>query len=204
MTSLCCDRADVAFVGGAFFLRRGPGFNAAPAAVVTDARNVALDDAGFIRVVNDVDIHVPHSAVVEEMVAFPAPAFEAVAEVAEAVVNAAVKADDRPPISDRENEGRTVPTPEAGRPKKSRFGCQHPCTGHPEVLITVPIPVAWRPDVIVARARWLVVKGNFGRPESNRNADYYLRAGRRGRDCKTCQHSQENCEAQDYRVNCTS
>src|ERR1700693_3700880 len=68
--------------------------NSAAAAVVAHAIHIAIVHYGFVvHVVNVVHVDVVHRAVVEEMPAVPVATFVTETAVAEAVVNAAVKAD---------------------------------------------------------------------------------------------------------------
>src|SRR5271168_4394453 len=58
-----------------------------------------------------VSAHMPYRRVVEEMSMVPSPAVKARAEIAESVVDPAIKTDHRAPISVIENKPRTSPAP---------------------------------------------------------------------------------------------
>lgn len=87
------------FVARGDLARVGPALDAGRAAVVADAAVVDIV-VDHYRVVVDVgdagDIHVGHGAVVEEAVVIPVTADVADADVAEAIVDAAIEADVRP------------------------------------------------------------------------------------------------------------
>src|SRR5271156_35949 len=124
--------------------------------------------------------HVPNRRVVEEMPAFPTSPIEAVAEVAEAVVNPAVKTNRRPPIPAGKNKRAVVPAPPARRPQEAHFRRFYPRAGHPIIVgsIVVIIPVPRSPEVAVARGDWLLVNRYRRRPDSNRHADLRLQRSR--------------------------
>src|ERR1017187_5452334 len=124
-------------------------------------------------------IHMIYGRVVEEMPALPATALIAVAEVAEAIVNPAIETYCRAPITIIENESAAAPTPIARSPKVADFRSHHPCTRHP-IILTIPSPMAWGPDITVARTNWLIVNGNFRRRDGDGYAD--LRKRRRRQD----------------------
>src|ERR1700722_14227518 len=84
--------------GGAF----PGGRNGADAAFAIEAGVVELPrvDKGSILVYAvEAGSDVPRCRVIEEVTAFPAPAPEADATVAEAVINSAIKSDVRPPVA---------------------------------------------------------------------------------------------------------
>src|ERR1700740_1326256 len=93
------DGGDTAIARIDFFLRGGPLVDAAIAAVVADAVFAAIDDRGVVDVVDFGDVHIVHGAVVVKVVVIPAAAFVAVAKITETVVDAAVPADVRAPIT---------------------------------------------------------------------------------------------------------
>jgi hypothetical protein len=102
-----------------FFLRCWPRSDAALAAVVADAV-----DAGIVHdhrsinvcIVNDRGIHIEDSGVIEKSSSLPAAADETCAEVAEAIVDAAIKSDFTSPEAFVEHETATFPAPPARRP----------------------------------------------------------------------------------------
>src|SRR6185312_8189102 len=86
------------------------------------------------------------------------PAMEADTEVAEAVVDAAVVADFRSPVTGVPEVSGTAVTPPAGCPESAGVGRQNPCAVDPVVAgVRVPGPVDRRPDVAIAGAFGLVV-----------------------------------------------
>ena len=150
--------ADVAIAGGGFFFTRGARVDSA-VAVVANVRVVSYYYSGVIGVVNDVHVDVIDCGVVEEMAAVPTAAFVAVAEIAEAVVNAAVETYRWSPESCGEGEAGAVPAPPGWRPEETDFWSFDPRAGDPEIIagVVIVIPVAGGPDVAVAGADGLIV-----------------------------------------------
>src|ERR1700728_235875 len=86
--------------------------------------------------------------VIAELAVIPVTAVVTMAEVAEAVVHAAVEADGRTPVAAVPQVGTAVPAPVARGPEVTRFRRLYPGSGHPVVAAAVlgPGPVARRPD----------------------------------------------------------
>src|SRR5438270_1251660 len=111
----------VRFMGPGLLLRRGTRAYSALSAVVGDMR-VVVDDHGLVIDVRDVgDIHVGHRAIVKKFAAAPFAAFEAFAEVSEAVINAAIESDMRAPIAGIPKICAVVPTPVSRSPQITHF-----------------------------------------------------------------------------------
>src|SRR5580698_11381236 len=161
-----------------FFGSGGRSSNSAIASVVADVVDGYVVDGGVVSVVNVGDVDIVDGAVVIELITLPASAFVTVAEVTETVVDAAIKSDDRPPIAFMEGVAVVVPTPVRGRPIVAGLRHHNPCAGHPVVVAVTGIvrPVAGRPDVTLARAKWLLVYRQCRRSKADHNAD--LRKGR--------------------------
>ena len=90
--------------------------HAAASAVITHAIHGVMIDDGSVVHVDVGDGHVIDATVVVEPAITPVPALVAVTEVSEAVVDAAVKADVRTPITCMPNIQASIPAPVAGRP----------------------------------------------------------------------------------------
>src|SRR5215470_19368811 len=110
------------------------------------------------------------------MSVLPTAAFIALTEISESVNDSSIKTNTRAPIAIVENIRAVHPGPIARRPQETRFGRQHPGTRHPVEVITVPSPVAWRPDVIRGRANWLHVNGERRWSDCNRHQDLPVRS----------------------------
>lgn len=97
-------------------VRRAP--DAIGATVVADASPInVVDDHGVVVHVGDArDVHVGHRAVVVEAVALPVAAHIPQAHIAEAVVDAAIKADVGPPITGIPHVQAIRVPPVSGRP----------------------------------------------------------------------------------------
>jgi hypothetical protein len=125
------DGRDAAFVQNGLLSRQRTRVDTAPTSVVADAFVGDIGHPVVIDVMYDVDIHVVHGPVVSESVAVPIAAFVTMADVAEAVVDAAVEADVRGPIA-------VIPTIAAGRetpvgrgPESTDIRRKDPGTGYP-------------------------------------------------------------------------
>ena len=118
---LCGDGSDVPLVCGCFFLPRRAIVDSAMA-VIADAYIVSHIHLRFVHVVNHGHVYVGHCAVVEEMAVVPTPAFKTVAEVSEAIVDAAVETYCRSPIAGIPDKTAAAPAPVARRPEKPTSG----------------------------------------------------------------------------------
>src|SRR6185437_12651522 len=143
--------------------------DAAAAAVIAHAmhRMSAVTD---VVVDNGPLVHGPnattdsgHGAVVVEAVAAPVATEVADADIAEAVVDAAVVADMQSPVAGMEAIPSAVPAPIRRRPKRAVVRRFNPCARNPVVAIRSPRPVAGGPDVVRTWCGWLVVFGQWRR-----------------------------------------
>src|ERR1700722_8161367 len=157
------------------------GIDAAAAAVVADAVGFAvIADAAVVGVVNVGHVHVIHRAVVIEMIVVPVAAFVAVAEIAEAVIHAAVEADVRAPVSTVPEIAAAAPAPISGSPEEADLRRQNPDAGNPVVAGIGVGPIARSPDVTVTGAKGLGINRQGWRSEADRDADAKTsRSGRR-------------------------
>src|ERR1700722_19591451 len=97
MLRLRSDRRNVTFMLEGLLLRCRARLDTAVAAVIADSILRPVYDCSVVDIVYLGDVHIHHSSVVEKVSAVPAAACEAHAEVTEAVINAAVEPDMRPP-----------------------------------------------------------------------------------------------------------
>src|SRR5580693_4171949 len=95
--------------------------NAATAAIEADAIHVRVivDHCAVIYVVYVGDVHVVHATVVEEMAAVPVATLVAEAAVPETVVNTAIEANVRAPVTGVPEISAATPAPVARRPQES-------------------------------------------------------------------------------------
>ena len=140
------------------FCRPWPDSKAASAAVIGDA-GVVVDDDGAVVDVGDVDVDAVDGAVVVEVVAAPIAAVVADAGVAEAVVDATVKADVGSPVAAMESPTVVVPPPVTGGPEGAVVGWSAPCAGDPIIAGGSPVPVAGGPDIVGRGRFWLLIDG---------------------------------------------
>jgi hypothetical protein len=152
---------------------------------------IRLVDPGFVYVVNDVDVHVAYSAIVEEVSVVPPSSLEALAEIPEAIIDAAIKTDLRAPISVIEHKSISAPSPICGSPEKPYFWSEDPSSRHPIIIVKVvaPAPVARGPNVTVSGTDGLLV--NWKRWGSECDCDPYSseRGGRNAENDKRKQKS---------------
>ncbi len=190
------DRRDVSLVCKSFFFRRGARLDPTVAAVEADPVHRNVVNPGVVNVVNVGHVHIQDCPVVEEMAAVPTSTLEAYAEVTESIVDPAVEADMRPPITFMKKICAVAPAPPAGRPKKADFRRQHPGSGHPVVVANVVIvgPIAGRPEITIARANRLLVNRQSRGTDPDRDADLC------GRGRGQCQHYQDSAITANNRV----
>ena len=156
--------AGVALVHGSDLSRTRRYIDSAAAAVVTDpivrmggVVDVVIDNLAAIDVVGVA--YVVDGAVVVEVIPTPVAAKVANADVAEAIVDAAIEADVRTPVSVMKAVVTAVPAPVGRGPERAVVRRRAPGTGNPVVAAGAPGPVAGRPEVVVFRRGGLVVVG---------------------------------------------
>jgi hypothetical protein len=132
--------------------------DAASTSVVGDAGVVVDDDLALIDI-TDTGADAVDGAVVIEVVATPIAAVVADAGVAEAIVDAAVKADVRAPESPVEAPAIVIPAPVAGGPEGAVVGWSAPGAGDPVVAGGSPVPIAGGPDVVGRGGFRLLING---------------------------------------------
>src|SRR5580698_8392705 len=139
----------------------GSGTNAdAAATVIADVVDVddgvALNDGAIFVDVGYVDAaEISRGTVVGKDSAAPFAAEEAYAAVAESIVNTAVEADVRAPVSGVPCIGSTHKSPVAGGPQNAHSWGLHPDSGHPVVAGVAIGPVAGCPHIARGRQRRL-------------------------------------------------
>jgi hypothetical protein len=95
------NRTHAAFSFSCLFLHSRPSHDATLAAVVANTIHSNVVDDGFIHihVADNSRVHTAYSGVVVEVVSAPVAAFISAAVVAEAIIDTAIKADVRTPVS---------------------------------------------------------------------------------------------------------
>ena len=160
------------------------------AAVIAD---VVDDGVVHVRVVNDGGVYVGDGGVVAEHPTTPYAADEADTTVAEAVVNAAIEADVRAPITGVPSIGAPYEAPIAGSPKEAGCGSKHPSAGNPKVAVWAIGPITGSPDITGSRADRLRINRKRGRPDVNGDTHGDLRRGGRGHSQSGKGHKQKQC-----------
>jgi hypothetical protein len=113
----------------------------------------------LVHVAFDVDIEVVHRAVVVEVATTPITALVPEADVAEAVVDAAIVADVPAPVAAVKAVAVMPEAPVARGPESTLVGSLNPRPRHPVITHWSKGPIAGCPDVVVARVLRLVVVG---------------------------------------------
>jgi hypothetical protein len=169
---LRCGHPSAPFAIGTLLCRRRTCVNTMRAAVVGDATVPAMVLTAIgVRVIAVV-AGVGHRGVVVEVVALPTPTVVAVAVVPISVVDAAIEADRRPPVTGVPCILAVVPAPVTGRPVEPDRGRLHPGPGHPIVAVDRIVgPIPRLPNPVWSGGRRLHVIRNRRRTESDGNAD---------------------------------
>jgi hypothetical protein len=112
-------------------------------------------------------INVVHGTVIEEIPMFPATAVIPLAVVAKTVVNAAIEANLRPPITVIEEKSAVVPSPITRCPQITFFRRQNPRPRNPIIIgyAVVVGPIAGCPEVTISRAKGLLIDRQWGRAD---------------------------------------
>src|SRR5713226_4947762 len=147
------------------FARRRTNGCSARATVKADPvdRGVVVDDGRVVGVAYNRDVNVGHGAVVVVRAASPVAAEEADAGVAEAVVNACIKAD--------------FPSPIAWSPEQIDFRREYPRAWNPEIAVRTVSPITRDPNVAGPGTNGLYVDWQHRRTNPNRDAHGNLCSG---------------------------
>src|SRR5580698_2354528 len=151
MLALRGHRWGMALMSKLFLRGRRTSRDTAMPAVIADVAAV-LDNRLLINIVDNVDVHIVHPTVIEKVAAVPVTTGIAGADVTKSVVDSTVEADLRAPVAGIPKIGAVNPTPVTRRPEKTYFGRFHPRARNPEISTIIAVaPVAWRPDITIAR-----------------------------------------------------
>src|SRR4029077_8543969 len=104
-------------------------------------------------------VHTRHSGVVLEVVSTPASAPVAVSGVAETVIDASIKTDGRSPVTLVKSVNAVIPAPPRRCPKQTHSRRRHPHARDPIIIVVigVPAPITWSPDVTCDRTGRLLI-----------------------------------------------
>ena len=125
----------------------------------TRAAATAVADRAVVVVVHDRDVDIVDRAVVIEVPAAPIAALVAEADVAKAVIDAAIVADMRTPVTPIKSIMVMRVAPVAGGPERALVGSFNPHAGNPIVAHRGIAPIAGSPKIIVAGSLRLVIVG---------------------------------------------
>jgi hypothetical protein len=140
-------------------LWRGPRLNSAAPAVVADPIAAVVWHLVVVDIVNDVDVNVRYRPVVAKPALIPIGAIIPAAGISIAVIDAAIVADVRTPITRVPMVVPVVETPPGRRPECIYVRGHHPRSRNPIITGVRIAPVTGRPNVIVARSGRLTVLG---------------------------------------------
>ena len=186
----------MAFMRPLLLLRAGTRLNTARSPVEAGMHaHIYIVDVYVIHVgvVNDRRIHMHHGSVIGKVTALPAPAPEARAAIAEAVVNAAIEADVRPPVAFMEDECAAAPAPIARSPQQANLRRPHPHSRHPVVSRLRRIrPVARVPEIPIARRNRLHIDRQRRRRKAYRDKYARERSSRR-QNHRRCHKGASHC-----------
>src|SRR5262249_21472200 len=159
----------------------GRGGGAAGTAIVAQVGYVRVVDHRLgVDVVNRGRAEIVDGAVIAEDAVLPVTALIADAHIAEAVIDAAVKPDMRPPIASMPDIRAAAPAPVARRPEHADDGRLHPGARHPIIALVAPGPITGGPDVTRTGDRRMIVdrQWRWGYPHANADGDLCIRGGR--------------------------
>src|ERR1700683_3483810 len=134
MLSLGGYRCNVPPLRRRFFLRRRTRADPSVAPVVTHTIHGVVHNCFVVNVVNVGDVYVHHRAVIEKVSTIPTSAGESHAEVAEPIVDTAIKTYCRTPEPFMPQKCFATPAPPARGPQKSNLRRDNPCARHPIVI----------------------------------------------------------------------
>jgi hypothetical protein len=167
------------FMCGAFLRRTWPrGDPARPAIIANPVDSRIVDNRPVnIRIVNDRGVDVDHRRIIPEMTTYPIATGKARTVIAASVVDTAIKADMRPPISGIPGIDPADITPVTGRPKEADLRRCSPISRYPVISIIVIIgPISRNPQISVLGADRLLIHRNDRRPDMDADAyTEYLR-----------------------------
>src|SRR5262249_38314293 len=170
----------------------GRGGGAAGTAIVAQVGYVRVVDHRLgVDVVNRGRAEIVDGAVIAEDAVLPVAALIADAHITEAVIDAAVKPDMRPPIASMPDIRATAPAPVPRRPEHADDGRLHPGARHPLPPLSAPAPSARtgrgpiprRPEASRGGARWVGTGPRRRRGAARSPGDGSLRTpeGRKGK-----------------------
>jgi len=168
---------DMVLVLGRQFRRRGPRRDATGAAVIADiVDSGAVDDRVVdVGVVNHGGVHIGDCGVVMEGAATPFASNKPYAAITEAIINSAIEADVRAPISSVPEVRASAPTPITRSPEEARGRGDHPRARNPVVSIRPIGPITRCPDVARGRAYRLNIDRQSRRADVHGDPDGDLR-----------------------------
>src|SRR5271165_5815103 len=110
----------------------------------------------------------------------PISALIADTTIAEAVVDATVEANMRPPVALIPGKSIAAPAPITGSPEVANFGSHHPRARNPKIAFIAIRPVAGRPQITGSGNHGLLVHRQRGRRDHDGHAELRQRSGRYG------------------------
>ena len=174
-------RRHMRFAGSGAFLRRRCCMDPVGSAVEAHPIGRVVDDRFVVGVMHDRHVDVRHRRVIGKRIADPAPAGKTYADIAEAVIDAAIEADVGPPIADVECVHSANEAPVTRRPKQADARWLRPGSRHPEIPGGRESPIAGSPQITRLRYRRLLVLRQRRRRFSGLHCDISIRRSGHGR-----------------------
>ena len=173
MRHLARCRLEVLLTACLQFCRCWRGANAACAPVKAGAvvHRRIVDDSPVVRIVNDRCVDAHHRAVIKETSAAPVPSTKADSAIAEAIVDAPVEANMRPPVTSVPCIQTTTIAPITRRPKNTNRWRVYPHARDPVVACRLVAPIARRPHISIPRTNRLRINRKNWRRNRNRHKD---------------------------------
>ena len=163
-------RCDLGRDGSCMALMHGRDFGRTWLHVDATVTTVVADAVGGLRAVVDIvhddgpliygayaGANVIDRAVVVKVMPLPIAAKVAEADVAKAVVDAAIEADVRAPISAMEAVMDATPAPVGRGPERAVVRRRNPFAGNPVIAVVAPAPVAGGPEIVGVGSGRLIV-----------------------------------------------
>jgi len=157
------NRSNMRLAHGNHLSRTRPNIDAALSTVVADTilnatpiSHVVVNHRAAVNVATT-EVNVRNGAVVVEVVTVPVAAKIAGSDVTEAIINTAIKADMKAPVSMVKPIATAIVTPVRRCPQSAIVRRRAPNTRNPVVAAVTPAPVTGRPDVVRFGSRRLII-----------------------------------------------
>src|ERR1700690_822371 len=184
------------------FFGSGSHCEAARTAVIAHVVRGVDDYRLVVGVVKISATDVVHICVVAELIVAPVAAFVPGATITEAIVDAAVEADFRPPIAVIPGVRAVAPAPITRRPEEANCRWFYPGAGHPEIAFLAVRPITGRPEESLLRAGGLRIDHQFWWCNRDGGAELRVRRGRNSEYYEQEQKKSDGSETTHFLLPC--